>query len=194
MHLLSTALAAGVLFLGVDWLVSRRAAVLAVLVLVSLPWRPLALEGHAFVHGPFTAAVPRLAYALAPWTGLVPFALVRGRSGGRLVLGGAAVALLAIESVLPVTTPVLVVLAGVVGAMLADLDASPPDALLALGILVIELLVGRDLPALKWVTACTAGTATLALLAEASWLPVRRSLPIAAVATLGGLVLRAKGH
>ena len=133
MHWLFTAVAAGVLLVVVDRLVGRRAAILAILVLVSLPWRSIGLTVHrlVLVDAPFTGAVPRLAYALAPWTGLVPFALVRGRTPGRLAIGGAAVLLLAIESVLPVTTPVLVVLAGVVGAALDDLDASPPDALLA---------------------------------------------------------------
>lgn len=194
MLVLSTAIAAVVLFLVVDRLVARRAAVLAVVVLLTLRWLPLGSTGHGLVHGPFTAVVPRLAYALAPWTGLAPFALVRGRTPGRLVLAGAAVLCLAIESVVPVSTPVLVALAGVVGAALHDLDASPPDALLALGVLVIGLLVARDHPALKWVMVCTTGTTTLALLAEASWLPVRRSVPIAAVAAMAGLFLRVKGR
>ena len=194
MHPLSTAVAAGVLFLLVDRLVARRAAVLAVVVLLTLPWSPLGTTGHGLVRGPFTAVVPRLAYALAPWTGLVPFALVRGRAPGRIVLAGAAVLFLAVESVVPVSTPVLVAIAGVVGAALHDLDASPPDALLAVGVLVIGLLIARDQPALKSVMAWTTGTATLALLAETSWLPVRRSAIVTAVAAMGGLLLRVKGH
>lgn len=135
-------LAAAVVLLFTACFVSRRAALLGLLVLCTMS---LALPA-AGPPGSFADVVPRIAKATGPWAALLPFALVRGAGGSSVALRLATVGALAVESLWPRTAALVIgaLLAGTIGAHLDDLAKRRPDPLAGLGVLIIGALLAHD--------------------------------------------------
>jgi hypothetical protein len=113
----------------------------------------------------FAAPVARLAYALAPWTPLLPFALTRrptskgGGASARFVLPLRGPLLLFVVVALAVdilfggtalarasTVIACIGFAGCIGALLADFDdATMPSAAVAIGVFSLAAVIAHDL-------------------------------------------------
>jgi len=165
----------------------------------------------------FDAAVPALAYALVPWSPLIPVAFAR-RPTNPVQLVAAVAAITGLAAHASGRLSFVVVAAIVVALLLAlrsldDIERSPA-ALVAM-VVAVGFLVVRDIEArparvleaigradtngppftavaAKMVRIATAATTSLTaaiLLVPRAWLPVRRSVAIFAVGSLAWLAL-----
>ncbi|WP_394846069.1 hypothetical protein LZC95_01235 [Pendulispora brunnea] len=166
----------------------------------------------------FDAAVPAIAYALVPWSPLVPVAFAR-RPANHVHLGALVMAIVGLAAHASGRLSLVVVAAMLVALFLAlrsvdDIERAP--AVLVATVAAVGFLVVRDIEAVparvlealgqpgtnvppftavaaKTVRIATAATTALTvtiLLAPRTWLPVRRSVAILAVAGIAWLGLQ----
>lgn len=129
---ITAAVGLAVVYAVLAWGIDRRAGAYGVIVLATTPlWYATKPD----------VPIAQAAYALAPWSPLVPFALVRRpRTRLHLVACGSALAALAIA---PAHAPPFVAVA--IGAMLRDLDdRDDTSTLLAAAVFALGALVVRD--------------------------------------------------